>query len=140
MVGCLLRLNDHRRLEDGRLVLLVHPVERFVVERRVQDFPYSVADEQILPDVGEAGPGAADENCAGIARAAAVVKSLEYHDYEYDSTLALPLSRKWSICRPRACRPPQWGKYYPSPSSAIRPCAAISPLRESVRRPLGRQV
>eukprot|EP00568_Trieres_chinensis_P012036 CAMPEP_0183296108 /NCGR_PEP_ID=MMETSP0160_2-20130417/3806_1 /TAXON_ID=2839 ORGANISM="Odontella Sinensis, Strain Grunow 1884" /NCGR_SAMPLE_ID=MMETSP0160_2 /ASSEMBLY_ACC=CAM_ASM_000250 /LENGTH=456 /DNA_ID=CAMNT_0025457687 /DNA_START=44 /DNA_END=1414 /DNA_ORIENTATION=+ len=90
VMGALMRIADYRRTEDGRLVLLVHPVERFVVSRIGQHFPYSVADVQILPDTDQL-PDGADENFCKIARAAAVARSFRYHDYEYkDIELPLP--------------------------------------------------
>jgi len=93
VVGCLMRITDYRRTMDGRLILLVHAMERFVVESIVQHFPYSIADCQILPDSEEMnmviGDGA-DENFTKRARAVAVVQSFQYHDYEYEK-IQLPL-------------------------------------------------
>ena len=89
VVGALMRISDHRRTEDGRLVILAHAVERFVVDRIAQHFPYSVADVQVLPDAEEMPPGA-DENFSRGARAAAVRRSFMYHDYECDR-VRLPL-------------------------------------------------
>lgn len=90
VVGTLMRITDFRRLEDGRLCILVHVLERFVVDNVVQSFPYSVADVQILPDLEELPPDIVDENFAKIARGEAVVRSFQYHDYEYDN-IKLPL-------------------------------------------------
>lgn len=92
VVGTMMRITDYRRLEDGRLILLVHAMERFVVDRVVQHYPYSIADCQILPDT-ETLPEGADENFCKLARAAAVVKSFQYHDYEYDHVM-LPLPKE----------------------------------------------
>mmetsp|Transcript_2015 Transcript_2015/g.5807 ORF Transcript_2015/g.5807 Transcript_2015/m.5807 type:complete len:522 (+) Transcript_2015:96-1661(+) len=102
VVGTVMRISDYRRMEDGRLIILVHPQERFVVDRIVQHFPYSVADVQILPDAEELLlplPQSAtnkrsllDDNFCKIARAAAVQRAFGYHEYEYDSTIKLPLS------------------------------------------------
>ncbi|KAL7524830.1 hypothetical protein ACHAXR_000734, partial [Thalassiosira sp. AJA248-18] len=50
VVGCLMQIIDHRRMEDGRLMLLVQAVERFVVEEIVEMRPYAVANVQILLD------------------------------------------------------------------------------------------
>mmetsp|Transcript_21486 Transcript_21486/g.44698 ORF Transcript_21486/g.44698 Transcript_21486/m.44698 type:complete len:689 (-) Transcript_21486:8-2074(-) len=50
VVGCLMHILDHRRMDDGRLVVLVQAVERFVVEEVLETKPYCVADVQILPD------------------------------------------------------------------------------------------
>lgn len=89
VVGSLMRITDYRRLEDGRLILLVHAMERFVVDQVVQHYPYSISHVQLLPDT-EALPEGADENFCKIARAAAVAESFQYHDYEYDHVM-LPL-------------------------------------------------
>jgi len=89
VVGCLLRITDYRRTVDGRLILLVHAMERFVVESVVQHFPYSVANCQILPDIEDVVDGA-DENFTKRSRAVAAVHSFQYHDYEYDK-IKLPL-------------------------------------------------
>jgi len=91
VVGTMMRITDYRRMEDGRLILLVHAMERFVVDHIVQHFPYSVADVQILPDT-EVLPEGSDENFCKLARAAAVAESFQYHGYEYDQVL-LPLPK-----------------------------------------------
>ena len=50
VVGCLMEIVDHRRMEDGRLMLLVQALERFVVDEIIETLPYSVANVQILLD------------------------------------------------------------------------------------------
>jgi hypothetical protein len=90
VVGTLMRITDFRRMEDGRLCILVHVLERFVVDKVVQSFPYSVADVQILPDLEAFPQGIVDENFAKIARGAAVTRSFQYHEYEFDK-IKLPL-------------------------------------------------
>jgi Lon protease-like protein len=92
VVGTLMRITDYRRLEDGRLCLLVHDLERFVVDKVVQSFPYSVADVQILPDREELPEGLVDENFGKMTRGAAVRRSFEYHEYEFDN-VQLPMAR-----------------------------------------------
>jgi Lon protease-like protein len=95
VLGTLMRITDYRRLEDGRLLLLVHVMDRFVVQEVMQDFPYGIANVQILPDIEQlVGEHAGDEFTAKEARAAAVRQSFLYHDYEYDKTTQLPLPRR----------------------------------------------
>lgn len=93
VVGCLMRIADYRRLQDGRLMLLVQSLERFVVDDDpVQSFPHAVAHVQILPDVEEVEPNdneSCDENFARVARARAVRNSFQYYfDYECDLSQA----------------------------------------------------
>lgn len=90
VVGCLMRISDFRRLQDGRLVLLVHALERFIVDEVVQSFPHGVAHVQMLPDVDDIFPSGADENFAKPARASLVRHSFRFHEYECDPIL-LPL-------------------------------------------------
>jgi len=94
VVGCFMRIADYRRLEDGRLCLLVQAVDRFVVDEVVQSFPHGVAHVQILPDTDQVQlPGdAVDENFGKPARASAVRRSFQYYDYECDR-LPLPLPK-----------------------------------------------
>eukprot|EP00592_Proboscia_alata_P017175 CAMPEP_0194397192 /NCGR_PEP_ID=MMETSP0174-20130528/125414_1 /TAXON_ID=216777 /ORGANISM="Proboscia alata, Strain PI-D3" /LENGTH=151 /DNA_ID=CAMNT_0039193351 /DNA_START=464 /DNA_END=916 /DNA_ORIENTATION=+ len=51
VVGTLLRIVDYRRMNDGRMILLTHALERFVVEHLRQDQPYPVADVRCIPDI-----------------------------------------------------------------------------------------
>lgn len=100
VVGCLMRITDHRRMEDGRLMILVHAVERFVVEEVTQEKPYAVANVQILLDSedlevtpeksggedSEAEKGSSmklDENFQKGIRARAAMASSYYRDYEF---------------------------------------------------------
>ena len=53
VLGTLLRIADYRRMSDGRLLLLVQALERFVVTHVHQTLPYSIADVQLLPDIEE---------------------------------------------------------------------------------------
>lgn len=93
VLGCLMRITDYRRLEDGRLILHVQALERFVVEQAMQEFPYAVAHVQILPDVEQLGElvQTNDENFAHLARGTAAKRALQYyHPYEFAKT-KLPL-------------------------------------------------
>lgn len=77
-------------MADGRLLLLVHAMERFVVTDVQQHLPYSIVDAQILPDAEEVDPhldfydGSILEKDLQSARAMAVQESVRYHAYEYD--------------------------------------------------------
>ena len=50
VIGCLMQVLDYRRMQDGRLMILVQALERFVVEEVVDTLPYAVANVQILLD------------------------------------------------------------------------------------------
>ena len=96
VVGCLMQIIDHRRIEDGRLMLLVQALERFVVEEVIEEKPYYVANVQVLLDREELpwynGSGRGnnkemqnvDENFCKTLRGKAVAASFCYHDYEFD--------------------------------------------------------
>ena len=96
VVGTLLNVTDYRRLTDGRIVLLVQALERFVVTNVQQQLPYSIADVQLLPDTDEIDGYMEGmlEGEARQARAKAVDTSLRYHLYEHaDMRLPLPESK-----------------------------------------------
>lgn len=92
VVGCLMQIVDHRRMEDGRLMLLVQAVERFVVDEVLETLPYSVANVQILldkEDIQFKGDDNnknedIDENSVRYLRGNAVTASFFYHDYEFN--------------------------------------------------------
>lgn len=101
VVGCLMQIVDHRRMEDGRLMLLVQAVERFVVDEVIETLPYSVANVQILldkEDVQFKGEGNdeendhVDENFCKYLRGKAVTASFFYHDYEFNKP-KLPIGK-----------------------------------------------
>ena len=98
VVGSLMRISDFRRLQDGRLVLLVHALERFVVDQVIQTFPYGMAHVQILPDLEDVLSNISNnssnvyEDFGKEARAAAVRYSFQYHEYECDP-IPLPLPK-----------------------------------------------
>ena len=48
VVGSLIQIFDHWRLDNGRLVVLMQALERFVVEENVNTSPYAIANVQIL--------------------------------------------------------------------------------------------
>lgn len=95
VVGCLMQIIDHRKMEDGRLMILVQALERFVVEEIVDTKPYAVGNVQVLLDKEElpwerrGGDGkrvssSVDENSCKYVRGKAVDASFYYHDYEFD--------------------------------------------------------
>jgi Lon protease-like protein len=94
VVGTLLNVTDYRRLTDGRIVLLVQALERFVVTNVQRQLPYSIADVQLLPDTDESDHDGIQVLLEGEARkirAKAVDTSLRYHLYEHaDMRLPLP--------------------------------------------------
>jgi len=91
VVGTLMQISDFRRLQDGRLCLLVLGLERFVVKNAIQNLPYSVADVQILPDFDQL-PQTEREDTAKITRAQAIQELFRYQAYEFDEVL-LPLAK-----------------------------------------------
>jgi len=99
VVGTLMRIADYRRMEDGRLLLLVEALERFVVSNVKQEFPYSIADVQLLPDTEEIDDEVWVDDCTEgeirDARSSALAESFQrYHPYEYDETFHLPIPQK----------------------------------------------
>ena len=96
VLGSLMKISDYRRMADGKLLLLVHAMERFVVADVVQQLPYSIANVQILPDIEEIDPdvesvlGKSEEEIR-VARAMAFEESIRFHDYEYDPEHVLPM-------------------------------------------------
>mmetsp|Transcript_4414 Transcript_4414/g.9197 ORF Transcript_4414/g.9197 Transcript_4414/m.9197 type:complete len:534 (-) Transcript_4414:23-1624(-) len=101
VVGCLMQIVDHRRMEDGRLMLLVQAVERFVVDEVLETLPYSVANVQILLDKEDLQfkgddndkNEQVDENFCKYLRGDAVTASFFYHDYEFNKP-KLPIGEK----------------------------------------------
>lgn len=91
VVGTLMRISDVRRLQDGRLCLLVVGIERFVVQNAIQNLPYSIADVQILPDFDQLFQTVQGETTK-TSRAQAIQESLNYLSYEF-AEISLPLSK-----------------------------------------------
>ena len=97
VLGTLLRISDYRRMEDGRLLLLVQAMERFVVTDVIQELPYGLAHVQLLPNTEEIEDSdwmlQRTEGDVHEARALALQESFSrWHRYEYENTvLPLPL-------------------------------------------------
>ena len=100
VIGCLMQVIDHRRMEDGRLMILVEAVERFVVDEIVDTLPYSVANVQILLDKeelpwenseGKEKRKDIDEKECEYMRGKAVSTTFSYLEYEFDKA-KLPVS------------------------------------------------
>jgi len=106
-VGTLMKIVDYRRMGDGKLLLLVHALDRFVVSKPIQELPFSVADVQLLPDCEEmeycltqeyqGGENdqkwysALDSSVVTKARRMATSDALRWHQYEFDNTVKLPV-------------------------------------------------
>jgi len=87
VVGTLMRINDHIRLDDGRLMLHLHAVERFVVLEPKRLLPYPLANVMISPDEEEL---IETHNDIGTC----VRKSLiHYNNFEFDETIRFPIER-----------------------------------------------
>ena len=102
IIGTLMRIVDYRRMSDGKLLLLVQGIERFVVTNTVREVPYSIANVQLLPDLEEIHQfyvrknGDKDnvgnlelsitqmmENDINMVRAQSIRESFKWHAYEY---------------------------------------------------------
>ena len=108
VVGTLMRIVDYRRMGDGKLLLLVQALDRFVVTNPIRELPFSVADVQLLPDSEEieihinedeeSFPGdksgwyaiLGDEEAARL-RSKAAAEAKKWQNYEFDSTIRLPV-------------------------------------------------
>ena len=53
VVGCLMQILDHWRMDNGRLVVLMQSLERFMVKEIINTRPYTVTNIQILLDKEE---------------------------------------------------------------------------------------
>ena len=107
VIGTLMRIVDHRRMSDGKMLLLVQALERFVVVRPVRELPYSVADVMLFPDEeevryrlnvddagegeGEGGPTRLTEVTAAPARYRALASSRRWQEYEFEAMARLPV-------------------------------------------------
>mmetsp|Transcript_15126 Transcript_15126/g.17396 ORF Transcript_15126/g.17396 Transcript_15126/m.17396 type:complete len:532 (-) Transcript_15126:96-1691(-) len=95
VIGTLLRIVDFRRMNDGKLLLLVQALERFVVVRARQETPFSIADVQIIPDEEEVEWQ--QQYFSSINESItktdfftdAVAESFRWHEYEYDERVRL---------------------------------------------------
>jgi len=99
VVGTLMRINDHVRLDDGRLMLHLHAVERFVVLEPSRLLPYPRADVMLLPDeeelVAAEGETKDGNNTATIGIGSAVEQSLlRWNRFEFDSSVRFPMARR----------------------------------------------
>ena len=87
VVGTLMRINDHVRLDDGRLMLHLHAVERFVVLEPKRLLPFSYANVLILPDEEELID---THNDIGSCVQASLIR---YNNFEFDETVRFPIER-----------------------------------------------
>ena len=79
VIGTLMRVVDYRRRVDGKLLLLVQALDRFVVTKVVQSVPYGIANVKIIPDVEE------------IRKTRTFSSSFKFMNYEHDPKVVLPL-------------------------------------------------
>lgn len=96
VIGCLMQITDYRRMNDGRFMVLVQALERFVVEDVVETEPYGVANVRILLDEEELlwnnNDSYVSEDSCKYLRGELVSSSFHYHDYEFDKA-KLPISK-----------------------------------------------
>ena len=106
-VGTLMKIIDYRRMGDGKLLLLVHALDRFVVSKPIQELPFSIADVQLLPDSEEMENvlaqqqkeeasdamwySALDNIDVTKTRRIATSDALKWQQYEFDNTVKLPV-------------------------------------------------
>ena len=114
VVGTLMRIIDFRRMGDGKMLLYVQAIERFVITHAVREIPYSIADVQLLADSEEIEeqlqPSYKKENddnnefdkksdwwsilgekeAIGL-RSLALGESFRWRKYEFDDTIRLPI-------------------------------------------------
>ncbi len=70
-VGTVARIEDVKRMDDGRMLLVVRGVERFAILRTVRQQPYVEADVRLLggePDDGPVAPDVLDAVRTAAAR------------------------------------------------------------------------
>ncbi|OEU12765.1 hypothetical protein FRACYDRAFT_270473, partial [Fragilariopsis cylindrus CCMP1102] len=52
LTGVLMRISDHRQMDDGRLVLIVQAMEKFKIQKVIRSHsPYAIADVKIYTDI-----------------------------------------------------------------------------------------
>lgn len=106
-VGTLMKIIDYRRMGDGKLLLLVNALDRFVVSKPIQELPFSIADVQLLPDSeemeyvlaqqqkGQASDEmwylALDSSDVMKARRTSTSNALRWQQYEFDDGVKLPV-------------------------------------------------
>ena len=107
-VGTLMKIVDYRRMGDGKMLLLVHAVDRFTVSNPIQELPFSVADVQLLPDYEEMEYCLAQQqqvqqasnqtwysflNNSDVikARHMATSEQARWQEYEFDRSVRLPV-------------------------------------------------
>ena len=126
-IGTLMRITDYRRLSNGRLLLLVQALERFVVTQTVADLPYARADVQLVPDLDQWVTTSDDCRLdswqttnvgCGNARAQALVDAFAWHPYEYEDTRFTSLPSQ-----------PEPGDIVGSVLAQVLPYASLDPAR-----------
>jgi Lon protease-like protein len=86
VLGTLMRITDYQRLPNGRLLLLVQAMERFVVMKVRQNLPYGRADVQLLPDVDDWCSNDGDDGTTSRTRTDIILRNWQWKDYEFEET------------------------------------------------------
>lgn len=128
VIGTLLRIVDVRRITDGRMVLLVQGIERFVVERPIQDRPYPVVDARIVPDAEDLEWAVAN----GYSRLQGRLTSLQEALLECESNIKLPgdLQQEISVADLVGVDLERFMPLAPFQSAALRPPVTENELVE----------
>lgn len=101
LLGTLMRIVDYRRMNDGKLLVLVQGLERLVVQDIVQSLPFPIANVQLVPDIDEIDDDdswmeTCKEDQVRPARAMALAESRTWRSYEFEAT-KLPLPEQTDL-------------------------------------------
>jgi hypothetical protein len=107
VIGTLMKVNDYRRMNDGKLILYVQGIERFVINHVHQIVPYGIVQVQLIPDIEELqftastatgmiptqNTNLSTEATVHPKRAIAIVTESwkKWFPYEYSSMIGLPI-------------------------------------------------
>jgi hypothetical protein len=83
VIGTLMKINDYRRMNDGKLILYVQGIERFVIQHVHQIVPYGIVQVQLLPDIEEFGKGLYDIDSATVDTTTTDMIPLQYSTSQY---------------------------------------------------------
>ena len=112
VIGTVMKINDYRRMNDGKLILYVQSIERFIVTHVHQTVPYGIVNVQLLPDQEELMSDSSDDSLSSLVtmnsiratsaatedmirplRTRAIVNESwsKWFPYEYSNRVGLPI-------------------------------------------------